>query len=149
MNQQEPFSLQNMLGFYVNRTAFLMSEGIAQKFASLGYAITAQDFGILSLLWTEDGLKHVDIARHILRDKTTITRRIDSLVKKGILSRKTDAKDRRITRVYLTAQGNEIQAKLIQAIIEFHEDLLQGISKQDLQITIQTLNKIILNRTRT
>lgn len=146
MNQPKPFSLTNMLGFYVNRTAFLMSEGIAQKFADLGYGISAQDFGILNFLWKKDGVKHADIAEHMLRDKTTITRRIDSLVKKGILLRKTDTKDRRISRVYLTKLGRNIQPILIQAVLDFHQESLAGVSSEDLDITLNTLNKIIHNQ---
>ena len=142
----EQFSLQKMMGFYISRTAFLMSEGIFKEFEKLGYAITAQDFGILNLLWENDGLKHSEIATYTLRDKTTITRRIDGLVKKGILERRTDPQDRRISRVYLSPLGWQIQTKLTDALLNFHLDVLDGISGEDIQTTVNTLTKIISNR---
>lgn len=146
MNQQNAFSLKKMMGFYVNRTAYLMSEGIAQRFAQQGFMISAQDFGILNLLWQGDGLTHSLIAASMLRDKTTITRRIDGLVKKGFLRREVDPQNRRNIRVYLTPQGQSCKAKLIQILQDFHTEILAGIAPEDVLTTMQTLEKIIDNR---
>lgn len=146
MNQQHAFSLQKMMGFYVNRTAYLMSEGIAQRFTQHGFAISAQDFGILNLLWQADGLTHSHIAEKMLRDKTTITRRIDGMVKKGLLRREVDPQNRRNIRVYLTPQSQACKATLIQILRDFHAEVLAGITPEDVTTTMQTLEKIINNR---
>ncbi|MFN4150718.1 MAG: MarR family winged helix-turn-helix transcriptional regulator [Candidatus Sericytochromatia bacterium] len=141
----DKFVLKKMMGFYVNRTAFLMSEGIANKFNNNGSDITAQDFGILNLLYKNNGQTSSFIAKEMLRDKTTITRRIDLLVKKGFLFREVDKEDKRVIRIYLTDKAKEKQSDLISNILDFHNDVLSGVSEEDLEVTIKTLEKIISN----
>lgn len=141
--KKENFTLNKMIGFYVNRTAFLMSEGISKRFSKNGFSITAQDFGIMSLLWNNDGQTHMFIAEKMLRDKTTITRRIDGLVKKGYLFRQTDNKDKRIVRVFVTEEGNLIKNKLINILLDFHKEILGDIPENEVEITKKTLEKII------
>lgn len=145
---KDGFVLKKMMGFYVNRTAFLMSDGIAKRFAKNVAELTAQDFGILNFLYKNDGQTHTIIAQEMLRDKTTITRRIDLLVKKGFLFREIDSQDRRIVRVYLTDKAKEIKPNLISNILDFHKEVLNDIPQEDLDTTIKTLEKIILNITR-
>ncbi len=149
MPEQEEFSLHDMIGFYVNRTAFLMSEGIAKYFEQKGYPISAQDFGILNLLWKKDGLNPGLIAEHMLRDKTTISRRIDSLVQKGLLSRQTDPTNRRQIQIYLTEKAWTARPILIETLKAFHAELLDTIPPTDIEITVKTLNQIIQKRLET
>jgi len=140
------FKLNKMMGFYVNRTAFLMSEEISKRFNNQGFNITAQDFGILNLLWTNDKQTHASISKEMMRDKTTITRRIDSLEKKGYLTREIDNIDRRVIRVCLTKEGFSIKDNLISILLDFHQNLLSDIPSSDLEITKKTLEKIILKQ---
>lgn len=149
MNENiDKFVLKKMMGFYVNRTAFLMSDGIAKRFSQNVAELTAQDFGILNFLYKNDGQTHTVISQEMLRDKTTITRRVDLLVKKGFLFREVDLQDRRIVRVYLTDKAKEIKTNLVSNIVDFHKEVLNDIPKEDLDITIKTLEKIISNITR-
>jgi DNA-binding MarR family transcriptional regulator len=48
-----------------------------------------------------------ELASHLRLDHSTLSRTVDGLVKKGLLSRKPDAGDRRVVRVALTASGQE------------------------------------------
>jgi len=136
------FLLETMMGFNVNRTAHLMSEEIARRFHARGFAVTAQDFGILYRLWREDGQKQQQIADQMARDKTTITRRLDGLVKKRLIERRPDPEDRRVFRIHLTHEGKIIVRHLIDAVQRFHSELLRDIPPEDQQTTIHTLQAI-------
>jgi len=74
------FKLDQTIGMNVNRVAFLMTEEIARRFAAHGFPISAQDFGILFHIHSQGAMTQIEIASKMMRDKTTITRRIDSLV---------------------------------------------------------------------
>ena len=50
-------------------------------------------------------MTQVEIAALMMRDKTTITRRIDGLVKKQLVERNPDPDDRRYFRIGLTVAG--------------------------------------------
>ena len=136
------FQLEQAIGLNVNRTAFLMTDEIARRFAANGYPLAAQDFGILFRLMKQGAMTQVEIAALTMRDKTTITRRIDGLVKKGLVERNPCPDDRRCFRVGLTETGHQALAVMIPLVRDFQQEVLSDIPDEEKAITIKTLKKI-------
>jgi MarR family transcriptional regulator for hemolysin len=136
------FQLEQAIGMNVNRTAFLMTEEIARRFAAHGYPLSAQDFGILFRLFKQGPMTQVEIASLMMRDKTTITRRIDGLVKKQLVKRNPDPDDRRYFRVKLTAPGHRALEVMIPLVRNFQQEVLSDIPDEEKAITIKTLKYI-------
>jgi len=136
------FQLEQAIGMHVNRTAFLMSEEISRRFAYHDCQLSAQDFGILFHLSKRDAMTQVQIATLMMRDKTTITRRIDGLVKKQLVERAPDLDDRRYFRITLTAEGKRTLAILSPLVRDFQQEVLRDIPDAHKAITINTLKHI-------
>lgn len=136
------FQLEQAIGLNVNRTAFLMSEEIARRFSGQGLPLSAQDFGILFRLLKQGPMTQVEIAALMMRDKTTITRRIDGLVKKQLVERSPDSDDRRYFRIGLTATGDRALEAMIPLVRDFQQEVLGDIPDEEKAITIRTLKKI-------
>ncbi|EAU55344.1 MarR family transcriptional regulator [Mariprofundus ferrooxydans] len=136
------FQLEEAIGMHVNRTAFLMTEEIAKRFASHDLPLSAQDFGILFRLQKQGPVTQVEIASMMMRDKTTITRRIDGLVKKGLVERKPCPDDRRYFRVGLTKAGQQALVVMIPLVRAFQQEVLSDIPDEEKAITIRTLKQI-------
>ncbi|ETK34343.1 MarR family winged helix-turn-helix transcriptional regulator [Microbispora sp. ATCC PTA-5024] len=49
-------------------------------------------------------------------DKTNVTGLVDRLERRGLLTRRPDAEDRRVTRVHLTAEGEALSGEFQQVI---------------------------------
>lgn len=138
----QEFRLEEAFGFNVNRTAFLMTEEIAKRFSAAGYSLTAQDFGILYRLQQRDGLTQVEIASMLMRDKTTVTRRIDGLVRKGVVERKPAPNDRRCCRIELTELGREALMAIKPLVRDFQVEVLSDIPELERAIAMKTLKAI-------
>jgi len=136
------FQLEQAIGLNVNRTAFLMAEEIARRFSLNGYQLAAQDFGILFRLLKQGPMTQVEIAVLMMRDKTTITRRIDGLVKKQLVERNPDPDDRRYFRIGLTVAGHRALEVMIPLVRDFQQEVLGDIPDEEKAITIRTLKKI-------
>ncbi|ATX80398.1 DNA-binding transcriptional regulator, MarR family [Mariprofundus aestuarium] len=136
------FQLEQAIGLNVNRTAFLMTEEISRRFAASGYPLSAQDFGILFRLMKQGAMTQVEIVQLLMRDKTTITRRIDGLVKKGLVERKPCQEDRRCFRVALTTEGELALEVMIPLVRDFQQEVLSDIPDDEKAITIRTLKSI-------
>jgi len=136
------FQLEQAIGMHVNRTAFLMTEEIGRRFTSNGYALSAQDFSILFRLLKQGPMTQVEIAALTMRDKTTITRRIDGLAKKGLVERNTCQDDRRCFRIALTEAGDQALAAMIPLVRDFQQEVLSDIPDEEKEVTIKTLKYI-------
>jgi MarR family transcriptional regulator for hemolysin len=136
------FELEQAIGINVNRTAFLMTEEIARRFSGCGLPLSAQDFGILLRLYQQGSTTQVEIAAMMMRDKTTITRRIDGLVKKRLVRRNPDPDDRRYFRVELTEAGHQALEVMVPLVRDFQREVLSGIPEEEKAVTIRTLQHI-------
>jgi len=136
------FQLEHAFGFNVNRTAFLMTEEIARRFKVAGYPMAAQDFGILYQLEQKVSMTQVEIASTLMRDKTTVTRRIDGLVKKGVLARKSDPSDRRYFHIELTDDGKRALKAMIPLVRDFQIEVLSDIPEEQRSIAIKVLQAV-------
>ena len=110
------YRIEDSLGFIVNVTARMMRQHLQQAFLQQQIDITAEQWGILSWLKEKDGQTQQEISAMSRKDKTTITRLISGLEKRGFIVRTTDAADRRTNRIRLTDSGRDVHAKLLPSV---------------------------------
>lgn len=70
---------------------------------------------ILFMLWEKDGLTQKDLAEGLNLTPPTITDTLHRIEKLGLIERRTDLEDLRVTRVYLTEKGESAQAEVNKA----------------------------------
>ena len=97
-----------------------------------------QEFLLLNL-WPQDGLTHTEVAEHLCVQPATVSRMLDRLVKTGLVQRRMDADDQRVSRVYLTEKGQGLLGPIEQAWQE-----LEDISFANLTLEERLLLRRIL-----
>jgi len=136
---------EDSLGYLVGHLRYAFRQGIVRRCMEAGYAVTHEEFGVLALLRRDDGAMQTSLARTLAKDKAVVTRLLNGLVRKGLVTRRPDAADRRVVRAFLTADG----ARAIQCIhpvfLEYVAAALQGVSQQDYDTTRAVLRRISAN----
>ena len=110
-----------------------------------GYNVTDEQWIILSVLWEKEGINQQKLSNLSDRDKTSITRLIDSLEKKNIVVRVPDKSDRRNKLIYLTKKGRDLEQGLGQVAVNVMEKALSGLTDEHIETSMITLKKIIKN----
>jgi DNA-binding MarR family transcriptional regulator len=67
---------------------------------------------ILYRLWQTDGLTQSELVEQLCVQPATVTKMLNRMVKNGLVERRRDLQDQRVSRVYLTNQGRELQKSL-------------------------------------
>jgi DNA-binding MarR family transcriptional regulator len=106
------------------------------------YGIGIEQGLLLKIVYEMPGLTQTQISEYLHKDKTTITRMIDALVKKGKLIRKTSLNDRRAFKIYLTEETTENVKKLSPIFKKQEEDLRDIIGNYDYKIALKVMDKI-------
>ncbi len=106
------------------------------------YDISNEQGLLLKVVYEMPGLSQTQIAEELHKDKTTITRTINTLIKKGKLMRKSSHKDKRVYKIYVTEKTKENVKRLTPIFQKQNEDLRYIIGKSDYDITIKVLEKI-------
>ena len=86
---------------------------------------------VLHALWEKEGLTHSDLATRMHVTPATITKMIQRMEKAGFVERRPDPEDQRVSRVYLTDAGREIQAEVHQVFRALEDESLAGFALEE------------------
>ena len=93
-------SMHEMTGFLLGRMCKLMRSRVHAMFEDIGLH-RGQHF-VLHVLWKEEGITHSELAARSSVQPATITNAIKRMEKAGLVERRRDTEDERVSRVYLT-----------------------------------------------
>lgn len=80
-------------------------------------------------------------------DITTFSRQIQSLIKKGLIRKQPDSKDKRIFLLSLTKQGEEIEEQITREMNDYLDDIFSYLSEEEqstIAHSIELLNRAML-----
>lgn len=139
------FTLDTALGFVVGRTFHIQRRAFRATVNGAGIQITPEEWVLLNRLWTRDGQRQTDLAESTIKDRTTVTRLLDGMVKKGLVHRETDPEDRRVVLAWLTDEGRDLIQQLLPVLEKLLREATTGISERDLEVTRKTLTTFQTN----
>ena len=117
-------------GFLINEISKLFHDKLRRNSEELGFKSGYRQ--ILRFLSHEDGVTQVDIARNSHFTAPTVSVTLKKMEDEGLISRKTDKKDTRRTRVFITEKGREWESKLFTTAMDCEEILVRGFSAEEI-----------------
>lgn len=100
---------------------------------------------VLSCLGKGDGLSQLDIVHATRLKAPTISLIVQKMEQDGLITRKTDDMDMRMTRVYLTDAGKQAEKQISKCIAEIEADALDGLTEEEKKAVSSLLTKIYAN----
>jgi len=98
---------------------------------------------LLENLWREDGLTQRELATRLQVRPATVTKAIQRMEKAGFVERRRDdPNDERLSRVYLTPVGRDIQDAVRAMWGEFEAHVYAGFSETELATMGQWLTRV-------
>lgn len=135
------YELEKSIGFKINQTANKLNN----KFNLLlqPYDIAPEQRATLEIIKYENDVNQTKIAQILGKDKTTISRTLATLDKKGFISKIQI--DKRTNQIKLTLLGEEILEKSSQKVKEFRKNLTSNLDEKELVKLIELLEKVALS----
>lgn len=115
---------------------------VCQEFKANGFDLTRQQFILLKILNQQKCVAQGDLAFLTSRDKTSLTRLISTMQRKGLVIREGSETDRRSKLIKLTTQGKEVFENLTPKMRGIISEIVEGIDKDELEIAKKVLDKI-------
>ncbi len=116
---------------------------LADELLNAGISLSKHQIILLRILSMEDGIPQNDLAFITDRDKTSLTRLISTMERKGLLKRKTCETDKRVNNVFITQKGLEEAKMAFPLIINEIDNIQQKINAKEIETTIKVLKQII------
>ncbi len=111
-----------------------------QYFGEIGLHV-GQD-AILRQLWREDGLTQSEVAGRLCIQPATVTKMLQRMAQSGFIERRADTRDQRVSRVYLTAGGRELETRVCAVWQQLEQELTAALSAEEIE-TLRTLLRCV------
>lgn len=141
------FDFENVALHWANRLSFSSRNELLRRFRQAGLVVTPKEWAILLLLWKEGSSTPSEIAEVTVRDRTSVSRLVDGMVRKGLVEREPDPADRRRTLLRPSARGQQLQSELVPIAQGLIAEAMHGIPPEDARITMRTLRTMTENLT--
>ncbi|QKF68554.1 transcriptional regulator, MarR family [Arcobacter venerupis] len=135
------YELEKSLGFKINQTANKINNKYTQVLHT--FDIAPEQRATLEIIKYEEDVNQTKIANILGKDKTTISRTLATLEKKGFILKKQI--DKRTNLIELTKLGDEILEKSANQVKEFRDSLFSNLEDTEVTILINLLEKVTSN----
>jgi DNA-binding MarR family transcriptional regulator len=86
---------------------------------------------ILRALWEQDGLTHTELGQQAHVRPSTISTTIQRMEKAGLVVRRHDAEDQRVSRVYLAEAGRALQGDVERTWHKLEDEIFDGFTLEE------------------
>jgi DNA-binding MarR family transcriptional regulator len=86
---------------------------------------------VLMHLWEQDGLTHSELVERCRVEAPTVSKTVQRMETLGVVGRRTDERDARVSRVYLTEQGRQLREPIERLWEQVDEISVAGLSAQE------------------
>lgn len=106
--------------------------------------LTAAQYNVLRILRGagKTGITCTDISSRMITRDSDITRMLDRLEARGLISRERQADDRRVVKAFIADAGLLLLKELDRPLRKLVENQMAGISENDLKKLVKLLDKI-------
>jgi len=125
----EDFIIEDSLGYLVNRVARVMAQQLADELRPSGIGIG--QWAVLLFLWAGDGVTQAKLARLVAIEPPTVVRTIDRMVRDGLVERRPDPADGRVSRIHLTPKARSLRDELVPKAIGINERNLARLTADE------------------
>jgi DNA-binding MarR family transcriptional regulator len=105
--------------------------------------VTFHQFMILDAVAKEKELHMADLHKLLAVEKSTTTRLINPLIKKGLMRRDTADHDSRAAKLTLTREGRDIHKKVLMCLANFFQRVLSNIPAKKRADVLESVNIFI------
>jgi DNA-binding MarR family transcriptional regulator len=119
----------NSIGFLLLRVVRLHRGLMRHRMEELG--LHRGQPPVMFALQKRDGIPNSELAEFLEITPATLTNKVKRMEKSGLVIRRRDPEDERVSRIYMTDKGRGIMDELHKLVMEMEDILLAGFSEAE------------------
>jgi DNA-binding MarR family transcriptional regulator len=118
--------IEECISFLLGKAYQQVQQAAKQQLAP--HSVTPVQYALLRVLAERDGQTGAELGERLQLDSATITGLLDRLERAALVERRADSHDRRVNRIFATAQAQALQPALDRAMDEVNASFLAAIA---------------------
>jgi DNA-binding MarR family transcriptional regulator len=112
------------------------------------YGLYAGQEMFLWQLWRQDGLTQSQMVERMCVQPPTISKMLDRMEKAGLVTSQSDPDDSRVSRVYLTELGRNLEHNVCDVWINLEQRMTENLSNEERVVLRRLLSQVHENLTQ-
>ena len=139
------YNPNNSLGFLTITTNRLMSAHFRKQLVEAGIDLTAEQWGVLIHIWNKGSIAQDELAQILCVDKSSLSRVLDVMERRGLVSRLRDPNDARRRILATTAKADALRSICLTTAAKALGAMLAGVTGKDLDTCLKVLSQVKYN----
>ncbi len=135
--------IQDYIGFQLLQVHKAHRQRAEEALNKLGIH-TGQEM-ILLQLWIEEGIPQSQLAASMEVEPPTATKMLQRMERAGLIERRPDPEDARVSRVYLTARGRALEQPVLDVWKQLEAQTVAGLSLTEQTLLHRLLMQVLTN----
>jgi DNA-binding MarR family transcriptional regulator len=136
--------LESVLFYLIEKANKVVRKYSQEDFVNAGIPITVDQWLVMKKINDAESINQIELANALFKDKASINRILDLLLKKKLIVKDTGL-DKRESVLMLTNQGKAFIRQIMPKIKAHRKEAINGISDGELKVLRKGLQKIINN----
>lgn len=136
------YALKNSIAYRITRAANKVHKTINKKLSP--YNIAIEQRATLEMIKFEEDVNQMMISNLLNKDKTTISRSLTALEKKGLITKTETLDDKRSKKVELTSKGESTLKDTLEYVSSYRESLSSKLSDEEINTFFKIMDKLEL-----
>ena len=137
--------IQDLFFYTIDKTIKTHRQYSQNRLRKRGYSLTIDQWLLLSAIAQDKEMSQNQLAEMIFKDKASINRMIEPLMKRKLLKKEGDAEDKRKNNLQLTPQGKKMLEDIRGIVLETRRLALEGVSEKEIAMVKKVLFRILEN----
>jgi len=133
------------LGHLTGLSGRLFNTLLTRRFSAAGIDMTAEQWGVILTLRNQGAVTQGQLAEMLYLEKSTVSRSINGLEKRGWVVREKGAEDGRHKLVALTANATDVAERCTAIAQSVLEDAQAGLNPDAVATSLEQLSGVIRN----
>ncbi|MGP8475301.1 MarR family winged helix-turn-helix transcriptional regulator [Burkholderia sp. PR2] len=138
------YQMNDSVGYLMSRVKSVMTNLVTQR-TQEELGITGTQASMLFMIAVGKCSTAAELAREYGIDASAVTRLLDRVEKRGLLSRVRSIEDRRVVRLELTDEGRALAERLPPVFRSVLDELLDGFTPEEVGFPKSMLRRILSN----
>ncbi|MBV8464606.1 MAG: MarR family transcriptional regulator [Burkholderiales bacterium] len=139
----ETYHVENSIGYLLQQVRTCLGDTLNDELADLG--ISWAQWKVLIRIHFGDKPTSANLCRGLEMDTGSMTRMLDRLEEKGLISRNRCIHDRRVIYLALTDAGRAMVPDMLEAVVTVLNDLLEDFSVEEVELFKSMIRRILAN----
>ncbi|MCB4771376.1 MarR family winged helix-turn-helix transcriptional regulator [Ancylobacter sp. Lp-2] len=107
-----------------------------------GFDLSPAQYGALSVVAADPGIDQTRLMERSALDRSSVTKCVERLEARGLIRREVDAADRRVRRLYVTEQGQNLRHAVREHVLRSQARLLAPLGAERATLLLAMLKEL-------